>query len=253
MKAAAALARQPAAGLADGLRTHLDRLPIDEALAARQHRAYVAALEAMGVAVTVLPPLDGFPDGVFVEDAVLAFAEAFVLTRPGALERAAEPDAIAVYLPPGRPVLRLAGGRIDGGDVLRIGKTVFVGLSSRTDTAGAAALAEAIRPFGYNVDAFDIGQSLHLKTAVTALDAETLLANPSWVTPPAGYHVIACDPAEPFGANIVAANGKVLAQGSAPRTAERIAAAGYDVASVDVSEFAKAEAGLTCMSVLIPD
>lgn len=249
---AAALLRRPSAGLAAGLRTHLERQPIDDALAARQHDAYAATLDRCGVATKVLPALAGHPDAVFVEDALLAFPGVFVLTRPGASERAGEPDSLAPHLPGDRPVVRLASGRLDGGDVLTVRRRVFVGLSSRTDKEGALALQRALTPYGYIVETVTVAGSLHLKTAMTAIGDVTIIHNPEWVTPPTGFRAIACDPAEPFASNVLWVNGKVLAQANAPRTVEILRRYGVDVVPVDVSELAKAEAGLTCMSVLIP-
>ncbi len=248
-----ALVRTPSASLADGERTHLDRVPIDFARALEQHRAYRAALVSFGVELMLLPELGGHPDAVFVEDALLAFPESFVLTRPGAASRAAEPQAIAPHVGDDRPLVRLAQGRLDGGDVLRAGRRVFVGLSSRTDRDGAEALREALDPHGYSVEALAMADALHLKTAVTALGDDTLVVSRVWLPePPAGYRIIDADPAEPAGANLLWANGRALAQADAPRTIDAVRAAGFDVTALEVSEFAKAEAGLTCMSVLIP-
>lgn len=249
-----ALVRAPGATLAAGERTHLARVPIGTARAAAQHAAYVAALEALGVAVTVLPALDTFPDATFVEDALLVFPELSVLTRPGAASRAAEPALIAPHAPADRPCIPLAAGRLDGGDVLGAGRRVFVGLSTRTDAAGAAALAALLEPRGYTVTTVSLADALHLKTAVTALGDDTLVVSRGWLpAPPPGFAVIDADPAEPFGANLLWVNGTALAQAAAPRTAARVAAAGFVVVLVEQDEFAKAEAGLTCLSVLIPD
>ncbi len=253
MQITAALVRLPSPDLADGERTHYDRLLIDFARALDQHTAYRVALEAMGIAVTVLPALTGFPDAVFVEDALLAFPDLFVLTRPGAASRASEPDAIAPYVPADRPLVRMEAGRLDGGDVLFAGRRVLVGLSSRTDAAGVAELQRLLQPHGYAVETVTMPRALHLKSAMTALGDDTLVVARGWVPdPPPGFHIIDADPDEPSGANMLWANGRALGQAGSPRTIARVAAAVFDVTPVDNGEFAKAESGLTCMSVLIP-
>ena len=248
-----AILRAPAPSLAEGERTHLGRAPIDFPLALTQHAAYAAALHDCSVAVTVLPALPHHPDACFVEDTAIILPELSVLTRPGAPSRADEPAAIAPHLPADRPTARLPDGRLDGGDVLVAGKLVLVGLSSRTDVDGATALADQLAPHGYRVETIPMPAALHLKTAMTALGSDTLVVNRGWVPePPLGMRVIDAQPSEPFGANLLWVNGHAFAQAAAPRTAELVARAGFDVSPLDISEFAKAEAGLTCLSLLVP-
>lgn len=250
---AEAIVRLPHPSLADGERTFLDRIPIDFARAEAQHAAYRAAIAAAGVSVRVLPALDGFPDAVFVEDALLAFAEIVVLSRPGAVSRAGEPALFAPHVPDDRPCVALAAGRLDGGDVLVLGRQVFVGLSSRTDPTGIAALTDVLEPFGYAVTALALGRALHLKTAMTGLGDDTLVVSTGWAAAvPPGFRTVKAHPDEPFGANLLWLGDRALGQADAPRTLERVAAAGFAVTAIDVSEFAKAEAGLTCLSVLVP-
>lgn len=250
----AAILRAPSPELGAGERTHLDRAPIDMRLAERQHEAYASSLRAAGLSVTVLPALPGRGDACFVEDTALILPELSILTRPGAASRADEPDQIAPHLPPDRPVVPLPRGRLDGGDVLWIGRTLFVGVSSRTDGEGARALAEVTAPFGYRVNTIPIAHALHLKTAMTHAGGETVLINRLWVpSPPLGMRTLEVDPAEPFGANLLLANDHRFVQWSAPVTAARLAAQGLHADFLDISEFAKAEAGLTCLSLLVPE
>jgi dimethylargininase len=142
--------------------------------------------------------------------------------------------------------------RIDGGDVLVAGRRVFVGQSGRTDAAGARALAAALAPFGYEVVPVSVPGCLHLKSAATALDAETLLVNPEWIdlAPLGGYDLVRVDPGEPWAANVLSLPAGVLAHRGFPRTLERLASRGYAIHAVDVSEFLKAEAGVTCKSIV---
>jgi dimethylargininase len=250
-----AITRRPGADLARVQLTHLPRVPIDPDVAEAQHAAYRAALAALGLALIDLPALPGFPDAVFVEDGLLALPEVFVVCRPGAPSRAGEVASLEAAAPADRPVRRLeAPARLDGGDVLRIARTLYVGLSSRTNAAAADQLQALLAPFGYGVEAVGLAGALHLKTAVTAPDDETLLFNPAWVDPaPFGARRrIEVAPAEPFAANALAVAGRVFVQAVHPLTAERLATAGFDVQAIDTRELAKAEAGLTCMSVIVP-
>lgn len=250
----AAILRAPSPELGSGERTHLGRAPIDGELAGLQHAAYAAALRAAGIAVTVLPPLPGRGDACFVEDAAVLLPEISVLTRPGAASRSDEPAHLAPHLPQDRPLIPLPRGRLDGGDVLWAGRTLYVGLSSRTDGEGAHALAGIVEPHDYRVKTIPLTKALHLKTAMTLVDPATLLVNRLWVPNlPAGFGICEVHPAEPFGANVLFANGRRFVQRSAPATAARLEAHGLSAELLDISEFAKAEAGLTCLSLLIPE
>jgi len=251
-----AITRRPSPRLAECELTHMAREPIDAGLAERQHAAYRAALAACGLAVVDLPALDEHPDGCFVEDVAIALPELFVLTRPGAASRRGEVDALAACLGDDRPVERLAGpATLDGGDVLAIGRHLFVGRSTRTNEAGVAALAAIVRRHGYSVTAIEVPGALHLKTAATALADDLVLINPAWVPPdrfaPMRHLAVAAD--EPFAGNSLRAGRRIVMQASHARTAETIGRTGFAVDLVDISEFAKAEAGLTCMSILVPD
>jgi dimethylargininase len=232
--------------------TFLERAPIDYPRAVTQHTAYEQLLEDLGLTVIRVDADDALPDCCFVEDIAIVLDEIAVLTRPGASSRRGETAAVAAALGAYRPIVRLdEPARIDGGDVLVLGRRLFVGLSNRTDAAGREALAEAVRPFDYEVVPVQMNGCLHLKTAVTAA-ADVLLVNPEWVdlAPLRGWERIDVAPGEPWAANVVAAGGAVVAAAGFPRTADRLRARGLDVRTVDVSEFQKAEGGVTCKSLL---
>lgn len=248
-----ALIRVPASTIIQCELTYLAREPIDFTRAQQQHRAYCAALARCGARVVTLPARAEFPDSVFVEDTAIIFAECAVITAPGALSRRAEAELSAAELARYRPLARIASpATIDGGDVLRIGKKVFVGLSQRTNPAGIDALRAIIAPFGYEVSAVPVRGCLHLKTGCTALDGHTLLANPDWIdlAPLREFEIVNIARAEPFAANVLRIGATILAH-LFPATIRLIEQRGYAVFPIDISEFIKAEAGLTCMSLLI--
>lgn len=229
----------------------------DVALAVAQHAAYERALAAAGFAVERLAPLDDFPDGVFVEDGAILLGAHAIVTRPGAASRAGETASTASGLAGAFTVHRMAAGRLDGGDVLRIGDTLHVGLSSRTDRAGVRALADLAAPLGYKVVPVRVAGGLHLKSAATFAGpdgggAPVLVHNPDWVSAAhfTGVEPVAVAPGEAYGGNVVRVGATLLAAADSPRTAERLAARGFDVVSLDISEMRKADAALTCMSLI---
>lgn len=246
-----AIVRRPSPAMAQGQRTHLDRAPIDGDLALVQHDAYVAALAAADAQVTILAGDAALPDCAFVEDCAVILPELALVCRMGAPARRLESPVVASALPGDRPSLVLAG-EMDGGDVLVVGRRIFVGRSSRTSPEGIAALEAAVAPHGYQVIPVPVAGALHLKTAVTALDAQTLLLNPAWVAADAfpGFRILAIDPAEPFAGNTLTVGDQLIVQAETPRTAAILAGAGYAPHPVAISEFAKAEAGLTCLSLI---
>jgi dimethylargininase len=239
--------------MADGLVTYGERETVDAVLAAKQHDAYVAALAGAGWEVREVAPADELPDSAFVEDTVVVCGDLAVLTRPGAPERRAEvagtEEAVRAL---GLEVARIEEpGTLDGGDVLTVGRTLYVGRGGRTNEEGIRGLAELVRPRGYEVVIVPLGRVLHLKSAVTALPDGTMIgADPSLVDtgplPPlrevleeAGSHVV------PLGGDTV------LMAASAPRTAQHLADAGLEVIAVDIGEFEKMEGCVTCLSVLV--
>jgi dimethylargininase len=234
--------------------THLERVAIDPARARAQHAAYEQALGDLGYVVEPVAGAMDLPDSVFIEDTVVALDELAVIARPGVSSRHAETDAVAAALSRYRPLVRIMPpATLDGGDVLRVGRDVYVGISGRTNDEGLSQLADAIRPLGYRVHPVETRECLHLKSAATSADDGMLVVNPQWVDARvfAGLQAIEIDPGEPFAANVVRGGGAVLCAASAPRTRARLERAGLRVRTVDVSELAKAEGALTCCSVLI--
>ncbi len=249
-----ALTRLPGPALADCELTHIERQPIDIARAKAQHRAYRAALEQAGARVTVLPALPDHPDSCFVEDTAVILPELVILTRPGAASRRGEVAHIAPQLPQDRPQVTLAApATIDGGDVLVIGRDIFIGLTARSNAEAVQQVAVAAAAFGYRTTGVPLAGALHLKTAASALAADLVLVNTGWIDPAIfGRRHLASAPGEPFAANSLTVGSTVFhAAGAA--TAARITAAGFDVVALDISEFAKAEAGLTCLSLIFQD
>ena len=233
--------------------THVARAPIDLERARAQHAAYEEALSALGCEVRHIPAADQLPDSVFVEDAAIVLDEAAIVTRPGAASRREETAGIAAALIRYRPLLRIEDpATLDGGDVLRLGRTLYVGVGGRTNPDGAAQLARLANTLGYEVVPVAVGECLHLKSAVTEVAPGMLLLNPQWVsaTTFSGYRVIEVDDGEPFAANVLQINDTVLCASAYDRTNARLAAAGLTIRPLDVSELAKAEAGLTCCSLI---
>lgn len=238
--------------------THLDRQPIDPARAAEQHAEYERALQQAGLEVIRLPELSDDPDAVFVEDTAILLGSHAVITRPGAASRVGETDSTAAGLEPHFTVHRLAAGALDGGDVLRIGSTLYVGLSSRTNRQGAEALRLIADPLGYEVVTVEPAQCLHLKTAVTfvgrdAADMPRILVNPEWVDPARFADVAPIAAAEPSAANALRVGDRLILPAGNPRTAAQLRELGFIVVELDVSELQKAEAGVTCMSLVDDD
>ena len=259
MTALVALTRLPAHSLADRCElTFLDRRPIDADRLRAEYRAYREALAAAGAHVIVLDPIEAFPDSAFVEDTAVVLDEIAVLTRPGAASRRDEPARIEAPLRMHRRHVEPlpAPGSLEGGDVLRVGDTLFVGRSTRTDRAGIEAFAALAAGFGYRVVPVAVHGSLHLKTACTALDAGTLLLNPAWVDVGAfaEFARIEVDAGEPFAANVLPLGDALIANAAFPATLARVRAhaarSGRRVLPVDLAEFGKAEAGLTCLSLV---
>lgn len=198
-------------------------------------------------------PLSDHPDAVFVEDTAIVLDEVAVITRPGALSRRSETASIAEVLGRYRPLVSIAApGTLDGGDVLRVGRTLYVGLSSRTDHVAVDQLAQVLRQWDYRVVPVEVTGCLHLKSAVTQVADALLLANPRWVAPGpfAAHDLLPVDDAEPDAANALRIGGAVVFPEHHPRTARRLEEAGVRVVSVPCGEVAKAEGGVTCCSLV---
>ncbi|HEX5052080.1 MAG TPA: dimethylargininase [Planctomycetota bacterium] len=236
--------------------TFVGRRPIDVARARRQHGDYGRLLAGLGAAVREVNTSPDHADAVFIEDCVVVLDELAVLTSMGAPSRRAEVDRLLPVLAGYREIVRIEPpATLEGGDVLRIARTLFVGRSPRTNQAGIDALAGIAAPLGYDVVAVPVHGCLHLKTAVTALAPDTLLANLDWFDPaPFGdRRIVAVDAHEPFAANTLRIGEAVVMSASHARTIARVREAGFAVHTVAIDELEKAEAGVTCLSVLLPD
>jgi dimethylargininase len=249
-----ALTRAVPESIAECELTHLERTPIDVSRARQQHAAYEASLRRLGCVLLHVVPAPDRPDSVFVEDTAVVLDEIAVIARPGAASRRPETDSVAEALSQLRPMARLAGpATLDGGDVLRIGRRIFVGLGGRTNEDGVAQLRRIASPHGYEVVAVSPRDCLHLKSAVTAVSDDAVILNPAWVDASvfAAYERIDVDEREPFAANVLRVNDNLICAAAADRTRERLEARGFSVVPVDVSELAKAEAGVTCCSIMV--
>jgi dimethylargininase len=236
--------------------THVERQPIDFDRARAQHREYERCLIGLGCRIHQMPADPHLPDSVFVEDTAVVLDEVAVLARPGAESRRRETDAIEQRLQGYRPLCRLhAPATLDGGDVLRAGRTLFVGQSSRTNAAGIAQLQRLAARWGYAVVPVPVAGCLHLKSAVGEVAPGTLLLNPRWVPVGAfaGFECIPVDEGEPCGANALRIGDTVVCAAAFPRTRERLQSRGITVRAVDLSELTKAEGAVTCCSLIIED
>ena len=233
--------------------TFVPRQPIDLAKARGQHRAYEQLLEKLGSRVISLPAEPALPDSMFVEDPALVLDELAVILPLGTKSRQPEAESLAKALSPFRKLAYItAPGMMEGGDVLRIDRTLFVGVTTRTNAEGIRQLSAIISPHRYKVVAVPVTRCLHLKSAVTFLGRNTLLANRSWFdpTPFASDNWIDVDPTEPHAANALPLGSTVVFPASFTRTRAKIEAAGFHVTPLDISELQKAESGLTCSSLI---
>jgi dimethylargininase len=248
-----AITRKVGAALEFCTLTHLEREPIDVPLAAMQHEAYEIALRGLGLHVNSLPAIDFLPDSVFVEDTAIVLDEIAIITRPGVEVRRPEiPHTTAALAHYRRLVFIDAPATIEGGDVVKLGKRLLVGRSSRTNEAGVHQLRSIVEPLGYDVATFEVKGALHLKSVCTRIDDETILANPQWIdTQQLGVKQILCvNGAEPLAANVLAIGDRIIVSASFPATRVMLERAGYKTVPVDVSELHKAEGGLTCLSLV---
>ena len=246
------LVHAPSPALAAGQRTHVAHQPIDFELAQSQHAAYCQALAGCGLNVRLLDVNRDAPDGVFLEDTAIILDEIAILCSMGTAARRREPLAIEPILREVREVRRIdLPATIEGGDVLRIGRNLLVGVSSRTNAAGVAALCSLVEPLGYQLTAVPVLGCLHLKTACTALPDGRLLVNPSWIETAAlrNYECLDIPAAEPWAANTLPVGQRVILPAAHRQTAALIQRLGFEPLPVDLSEFAKAEGGVTCLTL----
>ncbi len=232
----------------------IERVSLDAARAHRQHQRYVAELQALGCQLEWLPPLAEHADGVFVEDTAVLLPEIAVITRPGVASRRGEVESVATVLARHVPLARLGEpATLEGGDVLLVGRNLYVGASGRSNATGVAQLGAAVAPFGYSVRAVPLTGCLHLKSAATFIPPDMLLVNPRWVDPAvfAATVPLAVDADEPCGANTLTVGGVTLVSSAYPRTQRRLEQAGVTTRALEVDELHKAEAALTCMSLML--
>ena len=248
-----ALVRPPSSRLAEGELTHLERETLDVDLAETQWDGYVAALAAEGFEVLDVSPADDHPDSVFIEDTVVVFDDLAVITRPGAESRRGEIDDVRETVASlGMRVEEISEpGTLDGGDVLTVGTTVYVGRGGRTNAEGIRQLRAILTPLGYTVVAVPVKKALHLKSVVTALPDGTVIGFAKLVEHPGLFDRFLAVPEAAGSAVVVLADDALLMSSSAPKTAALLADLGYRVVTVDVSEFEKLEGCVTCLSVRI--
>lgn len=251
MSTGTALIRRPGPALAEGIVTHMDRVPVDVDSAVQQWDAYVRAMADNGWDLVEVPAADECPDAVFVEDTVVMYRGVAVLTRPGANARKPEVDGVAKVVEAlDCPVVRIHGpGTLDGGDVLKVGSTIFVGRGGRTNGEGVRQLRHALQPLGATVVAVPVTKVLHLKSAVSALPDGTVIGYPPIVDDPHAYKRFLAVPEESGSHVVLLGSGKLLMAADAPRSAELFADLGYDPVLVDIGEFQKLEGCVTCLSV----
>lgn len=237
--------------------THLSRQDIDVNLARSQHAQYEGLLIDLGCKVRRLPEEPDQPDSVFVEDTAIVLDDTAVITRPGASLRRNETESIAEVLKEYRTINQITDpGTLDGGDVLRIGRTLYVGNSARSNIPGIKQLMEIVAPYGFDVEVVKVNGCLHLKSAVSLVGEETLLINRSWVDADSfdsSREFIDIDPGEPYAANALLVGDELMYPQSFPRTRLRLESRGIGLRVVDVSELQKAEGALTCCSLLFTE
>lgn len=248
-----AITRQVSPALAQCELSFIPRQPIDMEKALAQHHAYEKLLQKLGATVICLPAEPDLPDSMFVEDPAIVLDEVAVMCPLGAETRRKEAPSLAAAIEKFRTLAHVKlPGLLEGGDVLRVGKKLFPGMTARSNPEGIRQLSVIVDHYGYEVTAVPVTGCLHLKSAVTCLGRNTLLGNRAWFhwqrLP--NFEWIDVDPAEPHAGNALAVGDNVIFPASFPRTREKIEAAGFRVLPLDISELQKAESGLTCSSLI---
>jgi dimethylargininase len=250
---AIAFTHEVSPNIAKGEVTFIERNPINYELALQQHNAYCQAIENCGVCVQRLAVNLAFPDSCFIEDNAIVVDEVAIVTSMGSSSRQDEPKAIAPELAKYKEIVRLElPAKIEGGDVLRIGKKLYVGISGRTNIKGANELAGILKPWNYEVTPVKFKDCLHLKTACTAIDEQTLLINPQWIVPEtfSEYKLLFVPEDECWAANTLRVKDTIFLQDRFPKTHELVKKHHESIKILDISEFQKVEAGLSCLSII---
>ena len=233
--------------------THIPREPINYKHACTQHKQYEDALRSLGIDVISLDAELDLPDSVFVEDVALVLDECAIMLNPGAPSRRPEVASVERALAPHRDIYRIQPpATVEGGDILRIGKRIYVGLSSRSTEEAIAQMKAILEPRSYQVCGVCVTGCLHLKSAVTQINDNTLLINPEWVSKDdfPGMDFIEVDPSEPYSANAVLVDGSIIYPSSFPKTRAKLDKLGINLLTVDANELAKAEGAVTCCSLI---
>lgn len=234
--------------------THIDRTPIDVQVAQSQHHDYVEAIKELGYAVLELPAAPDLPDSVFVEDTAVVLRHVALITKPGADSRKPETESITQALRPYRDLVSIESpGSLDGGDVLVLGKNIYVGLSTRSNMDAVHQMNQLLGKYGYQTQGVEMHDCLHLKTAVTRVDDKTLLINRKWVDVEnfEGFNLIDVDESEPFAANCLPLGDSIIFPVAFPKTGAELTSRGYKIKPVIVDELAKAEGAVTCCSLIV--
>ncbi len=248
-----ALTREVSEAIGQCELTHVTRMPIDVARARRQHAAYEQALRELGCRVERVPAAPESPDSVFIEDTAVVLPDCALITRPGALSRRAETAAVAEALQAYRRLFTIeAPGTLDGGDVLTIGRTLYIGQTARSNESGIAQARAHLLPLGYTVIGVPVRGCLHLKSAATQVAERTVLIQPSWIDGDlfADFERIEVDPSELYAANALRIGEQIIYPAAFPKTARRLETRGIRIRAVDASELAKAEGAVTCCSLV---
>jgi dimethylargininase len=233
--------------------THIEREPIDYERTCAQHKQYEDALHSLGLSVISLDAEPDLPDSVFVEDVALVLDECAIILNPGAASRHPEVASVEKALAPYRKIFRIQPpGTVDGGDILTVGRTVYVGISSRSTDDAIGQMKNILEPLSYQIRTVRVTGCLHLKSAVTQVGQDTLLINPKWVSKDAfpGMQFIEIDSSEPYAANAVLIDETIIYPSSFPKTQTKLQDAGIRMIIVDADELAKAEGAVTCCSLI---
>ena len=250
----AAITRGTSPSIADCTLTYLSRMPIDVTKAIQQQNAYERCLMELGVRVISLGVEDDLPDSVFVQDTAVVLDEVAILAAMGVKIRQPEIESVAKVLSLYREVKRLNGpASLEGGDMVRIGNNLYIGLSGRTNSEGIAQLQEILRPFRYQVKPVEVRACIHLSTGCAYLGQNTVLVNRSWVNVSRleGVDIIEVPESEPWAANVLSIGDVIIMSSSFSETRELLTGKGFQVRAIDISEFEKAEGSLTCLSLLL--